>query len=301
MTRSLRFVPGDSPAKFDKALRSGADAVIIDLEDAVAAGRKAAARRNVLALLQSARPSDAPRIYVRINALSTPFAEGDLDVVMTGAPDAIVLPKASGGSDVALLAARLSLREALHNIPDGSTGILPLATESAAAVFGLGTYKDASPRLVGLTWGAEDLSTDIGATATRVDGLWTSTVQTVRSLTLFGAVAAGVSPIDTVYADFRDLSGLAQECATAARDGFTGKLAIHPDQVEVINAAFTPSEEAIRRAEGVVAAFATAGDVGVVAVDGTMLDRPHLAAAQRLLDRVNRGDVEAMPEATTAS
>lgn len=295
--RSLLFVPGDSPEKLEKAFRSGADALILDLEDSVAAESKAAARRTVLTILQEHVGSQPPRplLYVRINPLSTPLADGDLDVVMTGSPDGIVLPKSTDGADVALLAARLALREAMHGIEDGATRILPIATESAAAIFGLGTYKGASARLVGLTWGAEDLGTDIGAYQTRVDGEWTEPARIARSFALFGAAAAGVLAIDTVHTDFRDLDGLKRECAAAARDGFSGKLAIHPDQVAVINEAFTPTADAIARAEKIVAAFAEAGQAGVTSIDGKMLDRPHLVAAERLLQRTGRAAAAAEP------
>ncbi len=298
--RSWLFVPGDSRKKLDKALRSGADALILDLEDSVAAASKGMARRTVLAFLQEQHgATERPRLYVRINALGTPLADGDLDVVMTGAPDGIVLPKANGGADVSLLAARLSLREALHGADDGSTKILALATESAAAVFALGSYKGASPRLAALTWGAEDLSADTGALAARVDGGWTEPFRMVRSLTLFGAAAAGVPAIDSVYVDFHDLPGLKAECADALRDGFSGKLAIHPEQVEIINDAFAPRPEAIARAREIVAAFAAAGGAGVTSLEGKMLDRPHLVAAERLIEQVDVA--AAMPEPPTPS
>jgi citrate lyase subunit beta/citryl-CoA lyase len=301
--RSFLFVPGDSPEKMDKATRSVADALIIDLEDSVAAHQKGIARRSALAFLQEQRNAVArPAIYVRINALSTPLADGDLDIVMTGGPEGIVLPKAAAGADVSLLAARLSLREALHGIDDGVTKIIAIATESAAAIFGLGTYQSASPRLAGLSWGAEDLAADTGASATRIDGSWTEPVRMVRSLALFGAAAAGVPAIDTVYTDFRDLDGLRRECADAIRDGFSAKLAIHPDQVEIINSTFTPSADAIAGAERIVAAFAESGNSGVTSLDGKMLDRPHLTAAMRVLERASRdpssadaGSVEANP------
>ncbi len=282
--RSLLFVPGDSTRKLDKAFRAGADAVIVDLEDSVAPAAKDTARRSALAFLKAHR-SAAPRplLYVRINALSTPHADGDLDVVMTGAPDGIMLPKAASGADVTLLDARLAVREALHGIDDGATKIVVLATESAASIFTLGTYRGASPRLAGLTWGAEDLGAETGALLTREGAEWTEPNRLVRSLALFAAVAAGVQPIDAVYSDFRDLDGLRLDCNAARRDGFLGKLAIHPDQVEVINEAFTPSAEAIAEAERIVAAFAAAGDTGVTSLDGKMLDIPHLKAAERLL------------------
>ena len=284
--RSLLFVPGDSKEKMDKAYRSGADALILDLEDSVSSAGKEAARRTSLAFLRERRDeATRPLLFVRINALSTSLAEGDLDVVMTGAPDGIVLPKASGGADVALLDARIAVPEALHGIADGSTRIVAIATESAAAVFGLGTYAGSSPRLAGLAWGAEDLAADTGAQSTRTNGDWTKPNQIVRSFTLFGAAAASVAAIDTVYTDFRDIEGLKVECAAAVDDGFSAKLAIHPDQVEIINLAFTPSHESVERAEQIVAAFADAGDAGVIALDGKMLDRPHLKAAERLIER----------------
>lgn len=287
--RSLLFVPADSPRKLDKALTTGADAVILDLEDSVAPAMKDAARRSALAFLREHRAaSPRPFLYVRINALSTPLADGDLDVVMTAAPDGIVLPKATGGSDVTLLDAKLSVREALHGVDDGATRIVVLATESAASLFTLGTYRGASKRLAGLTWGGEDLGAETGALATRVDGDWTEPNRLVRSLALFAATAAGVQPIDAVYPDFRDIEGLKRDCALGRRHGFLGKLAIHPDQIEAINGAFTPSAEALAEAKRIVAAFETAGNAGVISLDGRMLDIPHLNAAKRLLASVAR-------------
>lgn len=287
--RSLLFVPGDQPEKMAKAFASPADALILDLEDSVAPVNKEAARRAVLAFLQD-RPDlpDPPLLFVRINGLDTRLADGDLDVVMTGAPDGIVLPKATGGADIAVLDARLAVREALHGIADGSTQIIAIATESAAAMFGLGTYAGASPRLAGLAWGIEDLAADIGAQTGRADGAWTGPAELARGLCLFGAAAAGVAAIDTVHADFRDADGLKHECAMAARDGFTSKLAIHPGQTTIINEAFMPDEDAITRAEKVVEAFSLFGDTGVTQLDGEMLDRPHLKAAERLLARARR-------------
>jgi len=282
--RSLLFVPADSPRKLDKALTTGADAVILDLEDSVAPAMKDAARRGALAFLREHRgATPRPFLYVRINALSTPLADGDLDVVMTAAPDGIMLPKAVGGADVTLLDAKLSVREALHGVDDGATRIVVLATESAASLFTLGTYRGASKRLAGLTWGAEDLGAETGALATRVGGDWTEPNRLVRSLALFAATAAGVQPIDAVYPDFRDLEGLKRDCAQGRRHGFLGKLAIHPDQVEPINEAFTPSADSLAEAKRIVAAFAAADDAGVISLDGRMFDIPHLKAAKRLL------------------
>ena len=285
--RSWLFAPGDDPNKLAKAHGCGADIVIVDLEDSVATPAKAGARRSALAFLQeSAKNRAGPRRFVRINAFQTGLADADLDTVMTGAPDGILLPKSSGGADISALDAKIAVREALHDLADGSTQIAAIATESAAAIFGLGTYAGVSPRLAALTWGGEDLATDIGAATNKHDGGgWTEPFQLARNLCLFGSAAAGLAAIDTVYTNFRDEAGLAAECQTAARDGFAGKLAIHPAQVPVINAAFTPSAEALARANRVLEAFATAGDAGVVGLDGEMLDRPHLSAAQSLLAR----------------
>jgi citrate lyase subunit beta/citryl-CoA lyase len=287
--RSLLFVPADDARKLGKAVESAADALILDLEDSVAPSRKGAARAGALAFLREHRAeAERPRLFVRINALATPLSEGDLDVVMTAAPDGIVLPKAAGGGDVALLGSRIAVREALHGWPDGAIRIVAIATESAAALFALHTYLGASARLAGLAWGAEDLSADIGASATRTDGDWTEPFRLARQLCLFGAAAAGVAAIDTVFVDFRDLRGLQRECEMAARDGFSGKLAIHPGQIAIINDAFTPAPEAVARAERVVAAFAGSAGLGVTSLDGEMLDRPHLKAAERLLARAGR-------------
>jgi citrate lyase subunit beta/citryl-CoA lyase len=284
--RSLLFVPGDSPKKLDKALTTDADALILDLEDSVARDRKEEARRIALAFLRSAHETPKrPILYVRINAFGTGLSEGDLDVVMTAAPDGVMLPKAGGGSDIALLDSRLSVCEALHGMPEGSTRILPIVTETATAIFAAGTYGGSSSRLSGLAWGAEDLAADIGALSPRVGGSWTDPFSLARSLCLFGAAAAQVAAVDTVYTDFRGLDGLRQECEAAVRDGFSAKLAIHPAQVAIINAAFTPSAAAIAHAETVVAAFSDAVGTGVISLDGQMLDQPHLTAAQRLLSR----------------
>ena len=285
--RSWLFAPGDDQGKLAKAYGCGADIVIIDLEDSVSAAGKVDARRCALAFLQeSAQDRSGPQRFVRINAFQTGLADADLDVIMTGAPDGIVLPKSTGGDDISVLDAKIAVREALHDLTDGSTRIAAIATETAAAIFGLGTYAGVSARLAALTWGGEDLATDIGAATNKDgDGQWTAPFQLARNLCLFGSAAAGLPAIDTVYTNFRDETGLAAECQAAARDGFSGKLAIHPAQVPVINAAFTPSAEALARANRIVKAFATAGDAGVVGLDGQMLDRPHLTAAQNLLAR----------------
>ena len=297
--RSLLFVPADSSRKLERALRSGADALILDLEDSVAVEQKAAARRSALAFLQANRDAaERPLLYIRINALDTGLSESDLDIVMTGAPDGIVLPKAAGGEDIALLDSRLAVREALHGLSDGGTKIIAIATESARALFRFSSYAGAGPRLAGLAWGGEDLSADVGSLSTREEGVWSEPFRLARNFCLFGAASAGVAAIDTVFTDLRDLDGLRLESEEAARDGFSGKLAIHPDQVAVINEAFSPSDAAIARAERIVAAFAEAAGAGVIALDGKMLDRPHLTAAERLLARRRTSPPRSEPNAS---
>jgi citrate lyase subunit beta/citryl-CoA lyase len=283
--RSLLFVPGDSPKKLDKGMASGADALIVDLEDSISAGNKKAARDIALAFLNDARNAKGrPRLLVRVNAIDTGLTEGDLDAVMAAAPDAIMLPKAEGGASVMHLDAKLAVREAQHGLPDNSTTIVALATETATAMFLVGTFRNASPRLTGLTWGAEDLSADLGAQANRdKDGQFLDPYRLARSLCLAGAASAGVQAIDTVYVDFRNDAGLRRETEEARRDGFTAKMAIHPAQVSVINEVFTPTAEAIAHAKRVVEAFAAAPGGGVVGIDGVMYDRPHLVRAQALL------------------
>ncbi len=269
--RSLLFVPGDRPERMVKALGLGADALILDLEDSVAPGAKAAARAQVAAFL--AEPRTMP-LFVRINPLDSGLADDDLAAVLPGKPDGIMLPKAEGGASLATLDARLS----------GDIAILPITTETPAAMFALGTYGGVTDRLVGLTWGAEDLPAAIGAATSReADGSYTAPYQLARSLTLFGAHAAGVAAIETVYPDFRDLDGLAAYAARGRRDGFTGMMAIHPSQVAVINAAFTPSVEERAKAQAIVDLFAAHPGAGALQLDGRMVDAPHLKAAKALL------------------
>lgn len=286
--RSLLFVPGDSPKKLEKGLSSGADVLLIDLEDSVALDAKEEARRVTSAFLAENRNSESrPRLFVRVNGLTTGLIDADLDGVMPASPDGIVLPKTVGGADVAHLGAKLAVREAEFGLEDGATRILAIATENAAGVFALGTFAGASHRLMGLTWGGEDLSADLGAETNRTeDGAYTDPYRLARSLTLLGAAAASIDAVDAVYTNFRDMAGLEAECRAARRDGFVAKMAIHPAQVTVINEAFTPSPEAIRRAQAVIEAFKAHPGVGVVGVDGEMLDRPHLLRAERLLKRL---------------
>lgn len=285
--RSLLFVPADSAKKLDKGMASGADALIIDLEDSVALSNKAAARDSALAFLKEAHGAAVrPRLFVRVNSLDSGLTDDDLDVVVAGRPDGIMLPKAEGGASVMHLDAKLAVREAVHGLDAGVVKIIAIATETAAALFQTGTYRGASARLTGLTWGAEDLSADLGAEANRdAQGQFLDPYRLARALCLAGAAAASAQSIDTVYVDFRNDAGLQRETEEARRDGFTAKMAIHPAQVPIINAVFTPSAETIAHATRVVAAFADNPGAGVVAIEGLMYDRPHLLRAQNLLAR----------------
>jgi citrate lyase subunit beta/citryl-CoA lyase len=282
--RSWLFVPGDSEKKLAKAVGVDADALILDLEDAVMPERKAAARGLVRDYLSERQHARRHQLWVRINPLDHPEAGADLGAVMPLRPDGVVLPKTRSPDDVETLGRRMGTYEAEHEIPVGSTRILPVATETPEALFSLGDYARCARRLAGLTWGAEDLATAVGATANReADGRWTPPYQFVRSLCLFAAHAAGVEAIDTLWANFRDPEGLETSCAEARRDGFGGKLAIHPDQVEIINRSFTPSVAEVERARRIVELFQANPGAGTVALDGVMLDQPHLQQARRVL------------------
>jgi citrate lyase subunit beta/citryl-CoA lyase len=285
--RSLLFVPGDSARKLEKALAADADVLLVDLEDSVALTAKEEARRTTADFLRQAKSeAGRPLLFVRVNALATGLTDADLDGIMAAGPDGIMLPKAIGGSDVSHLGAKLAVREAEYGLPDGSTRVIAIATENARGVFALGTFFGASHRLAGLAWGGEDLSADIGAETNRgTDGAYTEPYRLARSLTLLGATAAEVDAIDSVFTNFRDMEGLAAECREARRDGFAAKMAIHPAQVPVINETFTPTPEALARAQAVIDAFAQNPGAGVVGVEGEMLDRPHLTRAERLLAR----------------
>jgi citrate lyase subunit beta / citryl-CoA lyase len=283
--RSLLFVPADDERKLAKGLASGADALLVDLEDSVALSRKPDARKIASAFIAEARKrQDRPRLFVRINAHGTGMVSDDLDAVMPAAPDGIMLPKSQSGDDVSLLSAKLAVREAESNLPDGQTRIIAIATETARSLFHMGSYAGISKRLSGLTWGAEDLSADLGSETARLDnGTYTDPYRLARSLCLFAANAAEAAPIDTVYTAFRDLDGLRLESEAARRDGFTAKMAIHPAQVAVINAVFTPTEQAVARARRIIDFFAANPDAGVTGIDGEMIDRPHVRRARRIL------------------
>ena len=285
--RSFLFIPGDSPRKLEKGLGSGADALLLDLEDSISPQNKAEARNIALGFLKEAVPvKTRPRIYVRINGLQTGLTDADLDVIVAGRPDGVMFPKAEGGAAVIHCDAKLTAREAIHGLTEGTLDIIAIATETAQAIFLAGTYAGASKRLKGLTWGAEDLSVELGAEANRDrDGHFLAPYQLARSLCLAGAAAAQVQAIDTVYVDFRNETGLRRECEEARRDGFTGKMAIHPGQVAAINEVFTPTADQLKRAEAVIAEFAKNPGAGTVGIGGVMYDRPHLERAKQLLAR----------------
>ena len=281
--RSFLFVPGDSAKKLGKGASSGADALILDLEDSVASGRKAMARSMVAEYL--AGPG-GPQNWVRINPLDEGGIEDLAGIVRPGLAG-IMLPKIDGAADVLRLGHCLDVMERREGIAPGATRILPVATETAKAPFGLADFAAATaPRLFGLTWGAEDLGTALGASTNRdAGGDYAFTYRMVRSMCLLAARAAAVEPIETLHADFRDEAGLVASSEAAAREGFTGRLAIHPAQVAAINRSFSPSEADLAHARRVVDAFAAQPDVGTVGLDGMMLDIPHLKQARRVLDR----------------
>lgn len=281
--RSMLFVPGDSDRKFIKAAGIGADALILDLEDSVAPSMKIEARSKVSTLLEDCSPRDW-LFFVRINPFDTGMTYDDMAAVVKPGLDGLLIPKADGADDVARVAKELDRLEADAGMPVGSVKIAVVATETAKAMFNLGSYTPAHPRLVALTWGAEDLAAALGATDNKEpDGSWTSPYMLARNLCLFAAGSAGALPIETLYADFRDSDGLEADCRRARRDGFLGRLAIHPDQVAIINRCFSPSETEIAEARMVVEAFAAQPDAGTLGINGKMYDIPHLKAAQKTL------------------
>ena len=281
--KSLLFVPGDSEKKLAKAESTGADALLLDLEDAVSQDRLPVARGLVLEYLKS-HNRQHQQVWVRINPLNTPLALPDLVAVMAGQPDGIVLPKPLDASDVLQLDHFLSALEQREGIKVGHTRILPVATEVAGALFSLNTYAGCSARLAGLTWGAEDLATSVGASTNKKDnGEFDDTFLLARSLCLLAAAHAGVQAIDTLSVDFRNPESLQADVQRARRQGFSGKLAIHPDQVPIINQGFKPSAQEIQHAQRIVDAFAHAQGAGAVQLDGKMIDKPHLTHALRML------------------
>ncbi len=281
--RSWLFAPGDSEKKMDKAADSTADIALFDLEDAVSPENKPAARQMVHDFIASRLVSERHRLWVRINPLDGPYMLSDLAAIMPARPGGIMLPKVYGRGDVEALDKYLEALEVANDIEQGSTPVIVLVTETAEAMFHTGDYKDA-PRVVALTWGAEDLADSIGASSnTNADGSYSFTYALARSLTLLGAAAAGVTAIETIQSDFRNLESLRERAEKVRRDGFRGMLAIHPAQVDVINAAFTPTEDEIVQAKEIVAIFAANPGVGAIGYKGGMLDRPFLSRAETLL------------------
>jgi len=285
--RSLLFVPADGGRKLNKALDCGADAVIVDLEDSIAPDRKAPARASAAAFVKEAAGQVArPFICVRVNGLGNGLTDQDLDAIVPARPDAIMLPKAEGGAAIVHADAKLTAREAINGLPDGHIKIIAMAIESAAGLFLAGTVRRQSARLIGLSWGAEDLAAELGAETNRDgDGRYTSPYRLARSLCLMAAATAQVPAIETIYADYRNAEGLRRDTEEARRDGFTGRLAIHPLQVPIINEVFTPSAAALATAQAIIAAFAANPGAGAIGIDGVMYDRPHLVRAQRLIAR----------------
>jgi len=285
--RSLLFIPGDDEKKLAKGVGCGADALILDLEDAVSAARKAAARAITAQYVAATRAlKTRPLIYVRVNALDTPYWEDDLAGIMGSHPDGVLLPKARSGGDVHTLSIALNHAEERAGVDRGATRIIAITTEVPVSLLQMHTYVGSSSRLEGLSWGAEDLSGVLGAKANReADGTWTSPYRLARNLCLFTAAAANAQPIDTVFVDLRDTAQLRVEAQLAARDGFTGKMAIHPAQVPIINELFTPTPEEIGLAQEVVQLFAQNPGAGVLAHRGQMVDRAHVVRAERILAR----------------
>jgi citrate lyase subunit beta/citryl-CoA lyase len=285
--RSMLFVPGDRPERFAKAQASGADAIILDLEDAVVPERRPQARDEIAKWLASA--DRAVPAWVRINPVEGEEAAHDLAAVIEGRPDGIVLPKARDGDDVRRVDHWLEILEARLGLERGRTGLLPLVTESAGAVLAAPTFRNLPARVVGLTWGAEDLAADLGALANRTpEGEFEFTYQLARAAVLLASAAAGVAAIDTVDTEIRDTAAIERRARASRRQGFVAKLAIHPAQIAPIHAAFTPGEDEVRWAERVLEAFRAAPGRGAVALDGAMLDKPHVRQAERILAAARR-------------
>lgn len=285
MIRSLLFAPGDSEKKMGKAVEVESDVVILDLEDSVSDSRKVIARGLVTEFLKS-RPDDLrPQLYVRVNPLDTEYCLEDISQVAAAAPAGILLPKTDSGKDIQKLSNYLDVLETANGLAKNSIRIIAVATETAASVFNMGSYQKCSERLCGITWGAEDLGAAVRASTSLTSSKdWTAPYQMVRSLCLFGAYAANIEALDTVMADFRDMNQLSVVCDQARKDGFTGKLAIHPCQVEVINKAFTPTKEEIEHAKAVLALFNENPNAGTLQLDGKMIDKPHIEQAKKIID-----------------
>ncbi len=286
--RSFLFVPGDSERKLAKGPSSGPDGLILDLEDSVASNRKTIAREMVRDYLETSTRGGL-KLYVRVNALDTGLTLGDLAIVMQGKPDGIVFPKCIGQRDIDLMATYLDALEAREGIDKGATRILTIATESAAAVLALTAAPARHPRLIGHSWGGEDLMADLGALAKGpAPGEYDDTFRLARTVNLMAAVAAGVTAYDTVYPDIKNVEGLRAEARDARRMGYGGKIAIHPDQVAIIHEVFTPSAQEVDWAKKVIATFESNPGAGVLTLDGKMLDKPHLVLAQRLMARMGK-------------
>lgn len=278
--RSILFVPADSPRKFAKAMGTAVDAVVLDLEDSIALSAKTEARRTAAEMLTADRCGKI--MIVRVNAFDTGLILDDLATVMPHSPDIVMLPKCRGAADINLLTSYLEAFEAASGKTRGITGVLPVATETGEAVIGLASYRP-HPRLRGLMWGAEDLTASINATGNRDGEAYSGPFQLARNLCLMAASAAEVPAIDTVCTSIRDLDYVFSEARAARRDGFSGKAIIHPSHVDVVNAAFRPSEAEANWAREVIAMFERNAGVGVVTIDGKMIDKPHERAALRIL------------------
>ncbi|SEJ83374.1 (3S)-malyl-CoA thioesterase [Marinovum algicola] len=287
---ALLFVPADSEKKFDKARGLGADGLILDLEDSVAPAQKAAARETLAGWIDAHNGPRDWSFFVRVNPFDTGLTEDDLKAIVRPGLDGIMLPKANGAEDLQRLSDLLDPLEAAAGMEKNQIKVVVVATETAAAMFNLGSYAPAHPRLAALTWGAEDLGAVVGSTSNKeADGNWTQPYQLARSLCLFAAANAGVQALDTLYGDFRDPDGLTASCKVSRRDGFLGRLAIHPAQVAGIQAAFAPSDEDVALARRIVAAFEENPDLGTIGIDGKMYDIPHLKTARRTLAAIGEG------------
>lgn len=282
--RSMLFVPADSERKLAKSVDSPADVLILDLEDSVAEARKVGARATAAEFITAQAAQISARLFVRINPLDTALAMGDLAAVVVPGLAGILLPKTRSAADVAQLGHCLDALEARAGMAQGSVRIVPVATETAPAMLNMQSFAGPVPRLAGVTWGAEDLSAAIGAVSNREeDGSWSPLYTWANSLCLCAAAAAGVPAIDTLHADFRDAAGLAAACRASRRRGFRGRIAIHPDQVAIINEAYSPSEAELAHARRIVDAFAAQPEAGTLSIDGVMIDKPHLTQALRTL------------------